>query len=85
MVSQGHGSDRGLVQCIEQLSEGREEDDRLADQAVGRRPVLQMEPFRMHSETVTISAMMLGGGPTERNSRATPLHIIIYKYEANRW
>jgi hypothetical protein len=29
--------------------------------------------------------MMLGGGLTEGNSRATPLHIMKYKYEANRW
>jgi len=34
---------------------------------------------------ITVSAMMLDGGPTEGNSRATPLHTIKYKNEVKRW
>jgi hypothetical protein len=43
-----------------------------------------MASFRLKLKKVTVSAMMLGGGPTEGNSRATPLHNIKYKNEANR-
>ena len=56
----------------------------LVIRTVGHWPVFEMASFRLKLKKVTVSAMMLGGGPTEGNSRATPLHNIKYKNEANR-